>query len=284
MISYGLSNPLNAALTKNVDRILWYSFCILVSILIFLSFFRIGSYEAFVDLKSSSLRIEFSKNSKEEKIVEFGAGTTVIGVSDTPHFANMAGADLLEISALSQNSSLRFEAGDTKRSSARLCLLHGDYFVSTQTQDGAYKEQQVRVHPDTEACADVVIKEDFLAYPHVVAVEPRLDSRGVELYPDMVGTLRIQDTNKELALTSGMTLHLIIEKKPPTIMGFVDGYFTIHAWKRIQVLWSDRDKLVTYTYTPLDRLKKYAEDNGLWFSISFLIGIVFGVRRLLSLY
>jgi hypothetical protein len=273
----------NQSATQRLDRMLWYLISILLVILVVVSAVRISSFDAFVDLESSMLTFEFLNNGPEEKIVEFGPGVTIVDGRNDPSLKDLAGATVESISALSSAAGLRLEALSPKQNRIRACLLQGRYFVGAFTADGRHQELEVKVEPDAEECTEVVMEEDILAYPHRVAVEPRVDSRNVEIHPDMSGKLRVEDTKKELHFVSGMTLHLLLEKEPPMMVAFANGRFGIHGWKKIQVLWSDRGKLTRYYFTPLDRLRKYAEDNGLWYSISLLIGVVFGVRKLLLL-
>lgn len=257
---------------------LWYAISIFLVILVLVSFYRITSFDAFVELKSSALRLEFSNEGPESEMVDFSAGATIV---DAP--GGLAGSYLQGISTLSRSAGMRLEALGPKPNAAKVCLQQGRYFVNVRDRKERGKELKVDVESEDGWCADVTIREQFLVFPRKVVVGPRVDSRGVETYPDMTGKLRIRNTDKELLFISGMTLHLLLEEKPATIIAFADGRFGMHAWKKIQVLWSDRDELVAYHFTPLDILKKYAGDNGLWFSISLVIGIVFGIRKLLLL-
>ncbi|HUL92019.1 MAG TPA: hypothetical protein VLV56_06690 [Burkholderiales bacterium] len=263
---------------KRLDRALWYALSVFLAVLVVASFVRIKSFDAFVELKSSALRLEFVNQGREAEMVDFGTGTTIV---DGPR--NMVGSRLHGISSLSAGASLLLEAQRAKGNRARACLEQGSYILSVRDRRERHTEPKLDVPADEPWCIDVAIGEPFLVRARKIAVEPRVDSRGVETYPDMTGKLRIQDTDKELAFVSGMTLHLLLEERPPTSISFAEGRFGVYAWKEIRVLWSDRHKPAMYYFTPLDMLKKYAGDNGLWYSISLLVGIGFGIRKVLSL-
>jgi hypothetical protein len=266
---------------KRLDRALWYTLSACLAVLILASLIHLGSLDAFVELKTSSLRLEFENEGKEAKMVDFGYGTTV--VEDLREDRNLVGSFLNEIWVRSERAELRLEAGSGGRNGAQACLLPGRYLLNTR-KSGKWQLEPIAVSPDTELCFGVAIREPFLAYARRIIVEPKADSRGVETYPDTTGKLRIQNTDKELAIVTGMTLQLLFEaKKPATLIALADGRFGMQEWKQVRVSWSDRGKLASYTYTPLDLLRKFAGDNGLWYSISLIVGVGFGVRKVLGL-
>lgn len=265
--------------TKRLDRVLWYAISILFAGLAFVSLLRIDSYKAFIELKSSTLRLDFTTQRREQPIAYFGETSTIYSAPASA----LKGMKLKEISTLSRQAALRMEALDPKSNTARICLLQGRYSLSLRSRKQRHEELKIDLRPDEEWCMDAALNEDFLVLPTRLVIEDRVDSRGVRVYPDMTGKLRIQNTDRELNFVSGITLHLLPLKDPATSITLAEGHFGIHAWKEIRVLWSDSGKLVAYYFTPLDVLRKYAGDNGLWFSISVAIGIVFGIRQLLSL-
>lgn len=291
---------MNPSSTKQLDRALWYTICICLVILVCLSFYRIKTFYAFVNLQSSTLRMEFHNNGTEEPIAYFGQGMTIVdGPSDT------TGWSLTQISSIPlqfgvpSQSTIRLESLGRKPNIAEVCLrdaLHHQvsrYIVAVRNKSGMSNEKKIDVKPEAEWCLDVQVNQDFIVFPRRLVLEPWKDIQGVVVYPDMSGNLRIRNTDRELPFISGMVLQLLL-KEPPALEGkqattiaFTDGQFGIHAWQNVQVLLSDsgpdNGKLFKYYFTPLDVLKKYAEDNGLWSSISLIIGIIFGIRQLLLL-
>lgn len=267
---------------------LWSALGVILAVLLVANFVRFHSFDAFVTLDSSSLNFDFDRGPRvETKIAEFDADTPVLAADGAA--LKLVGASLAEISTDSDAVSARFTSIDERQ--VELCLGKGGYFVSV-IRAGQREESYLLNDRPGEMCLALGLSRRFIVFPRAVSVKPRVDSRGVRVYPRLSGELSIANTDKVLPLISGLSASIALERADgdregatavATQIVFTDGRFAMHAWKRVTVETVEGDQRRRVYYTPLNVLRKFMEENGLWYAVMLFTGGLFTLRKVLLL-
>lgn len=267
---------------KYVDQMLWIAVTGLFVVLVILSFVRIDSYQAFIDLKASSLQFGFDDRFSGGEVVDFGAGAEVVD-DVTGTLENKALLTGIEAAAGSTGFVLKTLA--SQQSTAAVCLNNGEYFLHLIRADRRdVAERTLLVEPDQMQCITIKLTEDLVVLASRLRVARVTDLRGVDVFPAVNAVISIENTQKTFTPGNGEEFSIRWYQNPSLQVSYREGMFGLFTRKLVEVARIDGEhKKEPVYYTPLDVLKKYMEDNSLWYSVSLLFGAVFGLRKVLQL-